>query len=103
MATVYVLNDRHHDYSEALEYGPLEFVTTDMVPVFKVDRLTKIVKENLMMFTPDDYLLISGPAVLTTIATTHIMLRYGTVNILVHDARHKRYVARKLQLNMMEG
>lgn len=101
MAKVYVLNNRHHSFENASNFGELVFVTEGVVPVFKTDYVGKLLSDKLKYFNVDeDYLLPTGPTILGMMATT--MLSKGNevkfLKILIFDAKAQSYVVRHLPI-----
>lgn len=96
MPKVYVVNNKVHDYSKAKRFGDLVNVTEGSVPIFKTDVVDKMVQDKLKHFTKDDYLLLSGPALLCIIASRIAFSKYDTVKFLIFDAKQQKYVARHL-------
>lgn len=96
MAKVYIANNTNHDYSKAEQYGQLVDVTNGKAPIFKTSLMRTILEEELADFTEDDYLLVSGPAILCIMASTVLFNKFETVKFLVFDAKQQDYVVRHL-------
>ena len=96
MAKVYVVNNTNHDYSKAEQYGELVYVTKGKLPIFKTNTVRAILEKGLVKFTKDDYLLISGPAIVNIMAATILYNKFDTVKFLVFDAKQQDYVVRHL-------
>ena len=96
MAKVYVVNSTNHDYSKAEQYGELVYVTKGKLPIFKTTTVKAILEKGLVKFTKDDYLLISGPAIVNVMAATVLYNKFDTVKFLVFDAKQQDYVVRHL-------
>ncbi len=96
MAKVYVVNNANHDYSKAEQYGELMYVTRGKLPIFKTSTVRAMLEKGLVKFTKDDYLLISGPAIVNIIAATILYNKFDTVKFLVFDAKQQDYVVRHL-------
>lgn len=96
MAKVYVANNTNHDYSKAEQYGQLVDVTNGKAPIFKTSLMKSILEDGLADFTEDDYLLVSGPAILCIMASTVLFSKFDTVKFLVFDAKQQDYVVRHL-------
>ena len=58
--------------------------------------MKSILEEGLADFTEDDYLLVSGPAILCIMASTVLFNKFDTVKFLVFDAKQQDYVVRHL-------
>ncbi|MNB69343.1 hypothetical protein D3C75_158710 [compost metagenome] len=98
MPKVYVVNDRHHDFSSAKEHGELVYLTEGIVPVFKTASLMKELEAKLVDFSmKEDKLLISGPSVVNMMASIILTQRgIGKLTVLIYDIKERRYVARTL-------
>ncbi len=96
MAKVYVVNNTNHDYSKAEQYGELVYITKGKLPIFKTNTVRAMLEKGLVKFTKDDYLLISGPAIVSVIAATILYNNFDTVKFLVFDAKQQDYVVRHL-------
>ena len=96
MAKVYVVNNTHHNYSKAERYGKLVDVTKGKIPIFKTSTVRAMLEKGLAAFTKDDYLLISGPAMVNIMAATLLYNKFDTVKFLIFDAKQQDYVVRHL-------
>ena len=96
MAKVYVVNNANHDYSKAEQYGELMYVTRGKLPIFKTSTVRAMLEKGLVKFTKDDYLLISGPAIVSIMAATILYNKFDIVKFLVFDAKQQDYVVRHL-------
>ena len=96
MAKVYVVNNANHDYFKAEQYGELMYVTRGKLPIFKTSTVKAMLEKGLVKFSKDDYLLISGPAIVNVMAATILYNKFDTVKFLVFDAKQQDYVVRHL-------
>ena len=96
MAKVYVVNNTNHDYSKAEQYGELVYITKGKLPIFKTNTVRAMLEKGLVKFTKDDYLLISGPAIVSVMAAIILFNKFDTVKFLVFDAKQQDYVVRHL-------
>jgi hypothetical protein len=96
MAKVYVVNNTNHDYSKAEQYGELVYVTKGKLPIFKTNTVRAMLEKGLVKFSKDDYLLISGPAIVSVMAATILYSKFDTVKFLIFDAKQQNYVARHI-------
>jgi hypothetical protein len=101
MAKVFVISNMTHNYSSAEKFGKLVNVTEGKVPIFKTDTMISLLKHGLMTFSDDDYLLISGPALLCIMATTILFNKLGKIKLLVFDAKEQDYIVRHLDKEHM--
>lgn len=96
MAKVFVVNNANHDYSKAEQYGELVYITKGKLPIFKTNTVKAMLEKGLVKFSKDDYLLISGPAIVNVMAATILYNKFDTVKFLVFDAKQQDYVVRHL-------
>jgi hypothetical protein len=100
MPKVFVINDMNHSFDKASRFGTLKYVTTGKVPIFKTDIAKTMLREGLEGFNiREDYLLVSGPAILCIIASL-IVVENTTkpLQTLVFDAKEQDYVVRHLSI-----
>lgn len=102
MSKVYVVNNMTHDYTKAEKFGTLVNVTEGKMPIFKTDTMLAILKERLADFTSDDYLLISGPALMCIMVATIAFSKVNTVKVLVFDAKEQGYIVRHLDQDYIQ-
>lgn len=97
MTKVYITNNTLHDFTLAEKYGELVDVTKGKAPIFKTDVMKEIVYKALESFKDDDYLLISGPAIISVISFD-VLRRKGhdTIKCLIFDAKLQNYVVRHI-------
>lgn len=96
MAKVFIVNDTHHDYSGAMQFGELVSITEGQVPIFKTGVLSNIIEDKLKDFTEEDYVLVSGPAIVNVMVSTTLYNRFETIKFLIFDAKQQEYVVRHL-------
>lgn len=91
MPRVYVPNKAFHDFSPAEEYGDIVFLTKGLLPLHSVNQLHKIFDKGLRHSEPSDYLLVSGPSVLSAIISSILTQKHGCINFLLYDRRKNKY------------
>lgn len=98
MAKVFIINDMNHNFEKAEKYGTLQFVTTGKVPIFKTDAAKNMLLKGLQEFDiREDYLLISGPAILCMQAAL-IVAGPIPIKALVFDAKQQDYTVRHISI-----
>jgi len=101
MDIVYVLNDSGHDFTDAERYGKLIFVTKGLVPSrHDVTAMYRIFTEAFKESKEGDYILVSGPTMLTTIACSLFAVKHRRLNLLLFTRRE--YQLRSLVFNTEE-
>lgn len=90
-----------HNYTSAEKFGQLVNVTEGKMPIFKTDTMLSILKEGMKDFSSDDYLLLSGPALMCVMATGIAFNKVSKVKLLVFDAKKQDYIVRHLDQGNM--
>jgi hypothetical protein len=99
MAKVYVINDMNHNFDKAEKHGELVYVTTGKVPIFKTDVAKSMIGDGLKGFNiREDYLLVSGPAILCMLAALLVVDGDVPIQTLVFDAKIQDYVVRHIAI-----
>lgn len=92
--TVWVVNNRNHNLTEAQEYGDLKDLTNGVVNVFGIDEVLRQFKETLANSEKEDFILWCGSIPLNVLATQVMLAKHGVVHALIYDLKQKRYVCR---------
>lgn len=94
---VWIVNSSGHDFDDAKKFSEeLIPLTHGRVNIFNVERLVEEFKGKMSSFGENDWLLLSGNAVLNVIASTIAMELHGKVNLLIYDVIQKEYVPREI-------
>lgn len=94
-STVYVTNrSPEHDYSSAAKFGAVRFVTIGNYPVFKTNRLRTEIIETLVHSHPDDYLLVSGSAIIAAISMAVWLELHPRLKLLIYSRGEGVYIER---------
>lgn len=104
MANVYISNfNEGHDYTSAEKYGELLHLTEGTVNLFAVDRLTAQLRHDLAGFDhAQDFLLVSGHLHIAVVAAAILGATHPCFQVLLFNARSRRYLARTLTLTFPE-
>lgn len=103
MAKVYIVNEGSHDYSDAGQYG--ELVT--LSEAGKISRhspstifieFIKVLKDS----SSDDYLLLSGLALVNAIAAGIMSRLHGKVNFLLFHQNKGTYIKRDVSFTSLD-
>ncbi len=98
MSKVFIVKDAGHSYGEAKRYGELRFVFKEVsYPFLNIDRLNEIIDLALVEAEADDRLLLAGPLLLNTLTTLKWVKKFGTLKLLLFDAKSEHYVERVLE------
>ena len=89
--TVFVANFAGHDYTAAEKYGTLKYVTRGYISFNSLDRVKFQCAEGIKDSTPEDFLLVSGTAIVNAITALAWIAKHGVVQLLNFDARSGDY------------
>ena len=96
---VFVVNDSGHDFEQAKVYGELTALSNGLVDRFNVMAMLRAFEPVLENSSPEDYILHTGPGVMSAIACSVFAAKHGRLNLLLWRAErdgNDRYVHRKL-------
>jgi hypothetical protein len=94
---VFVVHQKNRDALNAGTFGELRVIFREQVPdIFNVSRVAHLVKDALKDMDQDDYLLLGGNVLANVLAVLHGLDRFGTLNILMFDAKNNYYVPRTI-------
>jgi hypothetical protein len=100
---VFVVHDKGHDLTDARRFGELKIILDGKVNPFDMtSRLTDI-RDGLKEAGPEDYILLSGYALLNVMAAGILMERFGQLNILLFDGLERNYRLRTLTKTQLTG
>ena len=100
MSKVWIVNSSGHDFEEAKNFSEeLIPLTYGIVNIFNVDRLSEEFKGKMSNYEEEDWLLLSGNAVLNVIASNIVMEKHGKVKLLIYDVIRKKYIPREFSQN----
>ena len=91
MAKVFVVNKSCHDFSKAESYGKIIFLTTGSVNRYATSAMFREFEKELKNSNPDDYILVSGMTIMSTIAGAMFARKHKRLNLLVWKSRDKDY------------
>ena len=99
MPNVYVVNDSGHDFSAAEPYGDLIALSEGELDKYNVTGMKRIFDKKLQSSSPSDWLLHTGPGIMSAIACSIFAAMHGRLNLLIWRAEANgtdRYVSRKV-------
>lgn len=82
---VFISNFSGHDYSPLLKYGEIVPITQGHIFFGSLDRVLYDVAEGIRDSTEDDYLAMSGAAIVNVIAAVLWYQKHGKVKLLNYD------------------
>jgi hypothetical protein len=105
MSKVYVVNRGCHDYSKAEEFGPVVAMSDGAFSRFATGKIFRQFQSFVQASEPDDYLLVSGLTIMTSIAVGMFAVKHGKVNLLLHNqnpGEAEVYVKRTINFKELE-
>jgi len=100
---VYVLNKSSHDFSGAMRYGELCYLSEGPINRFATNKMFRMFAEGLEKSHKDDYILLSGLTVMAVIACVIFVMRHKRLNLLIFRAGSHTYAERRLDLRDLES
>ncbi len=102
--TVWLVNESGHEYTDAQKFGSIRAITVSDVNPFNVDRLLwKIAHVVTKLTKREDYLLISGTAILTGLAMSVWLKAHDQCKILQWHARERIYIESVVTRDQMDN
>jgi hypothetical protein len=96
---VYITNKSGHDYTPAMHYGTLLFLTEGRVKQFSTNTIYREFIEKMSGSEDQDFLLISSLSILNSIATGILAIKHSKVNFLMF--RDGKYLERSINFNAL--
>lgn len=95
---VFIVNKSCHDYSSAEKFGSLVFMSKGNLNRFDCVAMYRKFGESLDLSEPGDYLLLSGLAIMNSIACAYFANLHKRLNLLLWNAKTKEYIERVIIL-----
>jgi hypothetical protein len=96
MRKVYVVNKSGHDFTPAIEYGELVYLSEGSMNRYKVASMYRTFVDVMQDSHPDDYILLTGLSSMSAIACSIFAYKHGKLNLLLF--KDGRYIERRLSL-----
>jgi len=95
---VYVVNSSGHDLQPAELFGDLVIMSKGHVDKFQTTKMFRMVSRHLESSQATDYILHSGPAIMSVIACSYFSSLHGRLNLLIWRAEDRggRYQERNI-------
>ncbi len=97
MPRVYIVNRSAHDYSRAEAFGDLVYLSSGPMSRYEVNNMVRQFSEGLATSAPSDYLVMSGLAMMNSIACAIFTLKHHRLNLLLF--KNGTYVERNVVFN----
>lgn len=94
---VWIVNSSGHDFQKARKFSDeLIPLTNGRVNIFNTERLVEEFRGKMSNYEEEDWLLLSGNAVLNVIASNVVLEKYDKLKLLLYDVINKEYVPREI-------
>lgn len=88
------------DLNPALDYlsgdGEIKIIMRGQVNPFNLSQAVTKIKEEVQTFTEDDWLILSGNIVISSLVTAIVSEKFPVLNLLIWDSRKRDYIARRI-------
>jgi len=85
MTKVFIPNKSYHDFSEATRFGDLVYLTSGKISILSIGRMYRTFMPIIQASTKEDYILVSGPSVMTSILCSMFSIKHGVLNLLIYQ------------------
>jgi len=85
LSNVYIINKGCHDYTPAQQFGDLIYLSKGMYNRFSTGKIYRRFVEGFESSSPEDYILISGLTIMTSIACAVFARKHGRLNLLLYN------------------
>ena len=89
---VYIINKGGHDHSDAKRFGELIFLSEGAINRYSTGNIYRIFTEGLVDSLPEDYILITGLSVMSSIACAIFARKHGRINLLLYKTSREQNV-----------
>ena len=86
MKKVFVINRGCHDLSDAERFGELVFLSEGSINRYAVSNMYREFVQHLKKSTKEDFLLITGLSVMSSLACAIFARMHGRINLLLYKA-----------------
>ena len=86
MKKVFVINRGCHDLSDAERFGELVFLSEGSINRYAVSNMYREFVQHLKESTKEDFLLITGLSVMSSLACAIFARMHGRINLLLYKA-----------------
>jgi len=83
MPNVFIVSNGGHDFSKAKKFGRLVFLSSGTLNKFHVTEMAREFAAILSISSPEDYLVINGPTVMSCVACAIMARKHGRLNLLL--------------------
>lgn len=83
MPKVYVVSNGGHDFSKALTFGQVTFLSQGTINKFRITEMARDFSRIMADSQPEDYLIPNGPTAMSVIACSIFAYKHGKLNLLL--------------------
>ena len=91
---VYIPNKAGHDYTDAMRYGELVYVTAGLQNKYSVNQMLRIWQDVLKDSDSSDCIVLTGLSVIGSIGCSVFAVKHQRVNLLLW--KNGKYIKREL-------
>jgi len=103
MNKVFIVNRGGHDHTDAKRFGRLIFLSEGEVNRYATNVMYRTFVEKLRKSKPNDYILITGLSVMSSLACSIFARLHGQINLLLYQSsgpgENGHYVERSVLLD----
>jgi len=108
MRKVFVVNRGCHDHSDAERFGELVFLSEGAINRYAVANMYREFVQQLRNSQEEDFLLITGLSVMSSLACSIFARMHGRINLLLYKASRTpdvegHYIERTVMLDELLG
>ena len=86
MTNVYIVNRGCHDHSDAERFGRLVYLSEGAVNRYAVANMYRQFVDQMKDSKPDDYILLTGLSVMSSLACAVFARKHGRLNLLLYKS-----------------
>lgn len=97
MPKVFVVNRGGHDFSKAIRFGEIVFLSEGEVNKYAVSQMYRMFASKIKDSSPDDFILITSLTSMCSIVCSMFARKHGRLNLLLY--KDSDYIERKILLD----
>ena len=87
---VFIINKSSHDFSGAEHFGEPVFMTNKPINRFATNQIVRRFTPFIEQSNKNDYLLLTGLSIMSTIAGAMFALKHGRLNLLIYRGQTEK-------------
>lgn len=97
MSKVIVINDNGQNFKDLESYGDILCLTKGLINLSDIRVLSFNIREKLAMIEEDDFIVLTGPALISIIVCHYILNKFNKIKILSFHKKSLRYVIQEIK------